>query len=240
SVRPFQGRKDRVRKLTEVSAMWLLDSHPNLVRLVNSWEQFGLLYILSDLCDQGDLQSLLNSFNLPVPEPFVWKLLSAVSSGLAHIHSHDFVHLDLKPANICFADNYATIKIADFGLASPISSLPSPSSSPSPDHEGDRVYLAPEVLHHGLCGKPADIFSLGLIVLEMCANVVLPHNGEEYSQLRSNNLSSAQLDLVSISDELRSLISQMLDSDPSKRPTAQHIASLPLCSTYSQIPFNLH
>jgi mitosis inhibitor protein kinase SWE1 len=91
------------------------------------------------------------------------------------------MHLDMKPANILI--NFeGSLKIADFGLAQSI------SSSSGVDIEGDREYMAPEMLQ-GKAGPEADIFSLGLIILEAAANVALPENGPSWCRLRSGDLS---------------------------------------------------
>ena len=74
------------------------------------------------------------------------------------------------------------MKIGDFGLAT---SLP---VDKGPDLEGDREYLAPEALRSEI-DKPADIFSLGLILLEIAANVKLPENGATWTALREGDFS---------------------------------------------------
>lgn len=91
------------------------------------------------------------------------------------------MHLDMKPANI-LVNFEGSLKIGDFGLAQSI------SSSGGVDIEGDREYMAPEVLD-GKAGPAADIFSLGLMILEAAANVVLPENGPSWRRLRSGDLS---------------------------------------------------
>jgi mitosis inhibitor protein kinase SWE1 len=101
--------------------------------------------------------------------------------GLAEIHDAGFIHLDLKPANV-FITFDGRLKIGDFGLA-----LPWPADS-GVDAEGDREYIGPEILE-GRFDKPADVFSLGLITLEMACNVVLPENGPTWIALRSGDLS---------------------------------------------------
>ena len=75
-----------------------------------------------------------------------------------------------------------TLKIGDFGLAT---RWPAPKGI---DGEGDREYIAPESLN-GQFDKPADIFSLGLIVMEIAGNFFLPDNGEAWQRLRSGDLS---------------------------------------------------
>ncbi|WWC71323.1 uncharacterized protein I206_105277 [Kwoniella pini CBS 10737] len=64
---------------------------------------------------------------------------------------------------------------------------------PSPiidrEFEGDREYLCPEALSGQTIGKGADIFSLGMVVLEAAVNVVLPSNGEGWLKLRHDDFS---------------------------------------------------
>lgn len=91
------------------------------------------------------------------------------------------MHLDMKPANILINFEGA-LKIGDFGLAQPC------SSTEGADVEGDREYMAPEMLR-GRAGPAADVFSLGLMTLEAAANVVLPDNGPTWIALRSGDLS---------------------------------------------------
>lgn len=132
-----------------------------------------------------------------------------------HIHSCDIVHLDLKPANI-FIDNNDIMKIGDFGLSFRV------GEPHDLDCEGDKVYMAPEVLD-GKYGKSADIFSLGLIALELAADVVLPGDGESWAAIRSGCFEMLSLDDVSAT--LSDLIISMLSPEPDKRPSANQILS---------------
>ena len=61
-------------------------------------------------------------------------------------------------------------------------------AQPGIDGEGDREYIGPEILM-GQYDKPADIFALGLIMLEIAGNVMLPDNGASWQRLRSGDMS---------------------------------------------------
>lgn len=74
------------------------------------------------------------------------------------------------------------LKIADFGMATQW------PAQPGIDGEGDREYIGPEILM-GQFDKPADVFALGLIMLEIAANVMLPDNGVSWQRLRSGDMS---------------------------------------------------
>ena len=89
--------------------------------------------------------------------------------------------MDLKPANILITFE-GVLKIADFGMAT---TWPAP---PGIEGEGDREYIGPEILL-GQYDKPADVFALGLIMVEIAGNVQLPDNGPSWLRLRSGDIS---------------------------------------------------
>lgn len=64
------------------------------------------------------------------------------------------------------------------------------------DGEGDRQYIAPEVLD-GQFDKPADMFALGLIAFETACNIFLPDHGEAWQALRDDDLSKLAVTLTS-------------------------------------------
>ncbi|KAI7530257.1 kinase-like protein [Hortaea werneckii] len=155
----------------------------HIVELVDDWESKNHLYIQTEFCENGNLKDFLfnTGFKGRLDDFRIWKILVELSQGVKAIHDANFIHLDLKPANV-FIDWEGVLKIGDFGMAS---AWPAP---PGLDGEGDREYIGPEVL----CGKfdkPADIFALGMIVLETAGNIVLPDNGASWQRLRKGDLS---------------------------------------------------
>lgn len=157
-----------------------------IVTLVDYWELNGFVFIMTEFCDNGSLDTFLEergNFSR-LDEWRVWKILVEIALGLRYIHESGFLHLDIKPANI-FITFEGTLKIGDFGMAT---RYPTP---PGIEREGDREYIAPEVLSKQIYGTPADIFSFGLMMLEIAANIILPDNGIHWQKLRSGDLSDA-------------------------------------------------
>ena len=171
--------------MEEVSILRALSQHPhpNVIDFVDSWEYRGRLYIRSSLFECGNLAQFLEVLgdHGGLGEIRVWKALKEISSGLRHVHSHNILHLDVKPSNILITDA-GSLKLADFGMstmsdnaglaASLSPTLPQMENGefvwreegtmPSPildrEVEGDREYLCPEALGDGGVGRPADVY----------------------------------------------------------------------------------
>ena len=183
SRRPYMGNRDRQRKMREVQIMRALRGHEHLIELVDDWEAKNHLYIQTEFCENGNLKDFLmqTGFKGRLDDFRIWKILLELSQGVKSIHDASFIHLDLKPANV-FIDWEGVLKIGDFGMAS---GWPAPAGL---DGEGDREYIGPEVLS-GRFDKSADIFSLGMIMLEIAGNIVLPDNGTSWQRLRAGDMS---------------------------------------------------
>ncbi|KAK2186669.1 hypothetical protein NP493_192g03061 [Ridgeia piscesae] len=212
----FRGECDRRRKLEEVAKHEELPRHPNCVGFVKAWEEKQHLYIQTELCHT----SLCNfaEHNHNIPEQIIWNYLVDLLMAVKHLHDHDLVHMDIKPENIFISDD-GICKLGDFGLVLDLRKGVDLSEA----QEGDPKYLAPELMA-GKFGKPADVFSLGITILELASDLDLPRGGDLWHQLRCGTLPEEFL--LGISGDLKEVLKKMLESEPSRRATVDEILNM--------------
>lgn len=201
SKKPVIGNLERKAIIREIDALRVLTSVKDnekinlqeqeegkeyLVYFIEAWEFNHYYYIMTEYCEGGTLFEFLeDNKNYKIDEFRVWKILIEILNGLKFIHLKNYLHLDLKPANI-FITFEGSLKIGDFGLATKL-----PILETDFDLEGDRNYIAPELINDKIYTPFADIFSVGLIILEIATNIILPDNGTPWRKLRSGDLSDA-------------------------------------------------
>lgn len=148
--------------------------------------------------------------------------LRGAASGIAHIHMHDLVHMDIKPDNIYLTAD-RVLKIGDFGLSDRSTSL-------AEFEDGDGKYLAPELLEESPPSlKKADVFALGAAFLELARGRPLPSRGERWHEIREG-----KFELPGFSNEFVDLLKEMMDPLPEKRPTALALLQKPILGTTDQ------
>uniref|UniRef100_A0A3P9CRT6 Protein kinase domain-containing protein n=1 Tax=Maylandia zebra TaxID=106582 RepID=A0A3P9CRT6_9CICH len=116
---------------------------------------------------------------LPISE--VRPILGQLTNALSHLGSVGMVHADLKPGNIMVVNRHESpikVKLIDFGLACPASAV----------MPGDRVgtvgYCAPEVMLGLPYNEAIDMWSLGLVAVELATGLPLYPGNEDYDVLK--------------------------------------------------------
>ncbi|CAN5675330.1 serine/threonine-protein kinase [soil metagenome] len=153
------GTVDEARFEAEVDVLRLLD-HPALVRLRDSGTWEGRPYLVMDFVDGLSLAERLRGGALDADT--TRELGQRLAGGLAHAHDLGVIHRDVKPANILL-DHDGRPRLADFGIARLADTTGLTATGMV---MGTAAYLAPEQLRGEKVGPAADLYALGLVLIE--------------------------------------------------------------------------
>ena len=118
----------------------------------------GHLYLVMEWVEGQTLHTLIQKGSIPVRKAA--NLAMQLCEALAFAHHHKILHRDIKPGNIMISED-DQVKVADFGLARPITGEAEENPFGTPD------YAAPEILGKGAVDQRADIFAAGVVLYEM-------------------------------------------------------------------------
>jgi serine/threonine protein kinase/tetratricopeptide (TPR) repeat protein len=140
-------------------------SHPHLVPLIDSGDADGSLYYVSPFVDGGSLRTRLDRDGRLSVRDAIY-IAEEVGMGLDFAHRSGFVHRDVKPENILFADGHALL--ADFGIARACGASERQTLTDAGIAVGTPEYMSPEQAsgERHLDGR-SDIYSLAVVVYEM-------------------------------------------------------------------------
>ena len=127
------------------------------------------------------------------------------------------MHRDIKTHNLLVNSKWET-KVADFGI-----STVRPTVTRTMTCTGTPIYMAPEVLEKNKSSEKADVYSFGIVMMELFTSKV-PYTESPYDSMSSalltyRILEGARPNIDGIHPQLQELISQCWDTDPANRPT---------------------
>lgn len=138
--------------------------HPNIVRLLDTYDERNTLYLVFDLVVGGELMRDIErqSFYSEADGSFC---MQQILEAINYCHKMGIAHRDLKPENILLAskERGAAIKIADFGLAEEVRG----DERPFRGLIGTDSYMAPEIVKEKHFGKSVDMWACGVICKEL-------------------------------------------------------------------------
>jgi serine/threonine protein kinase len=190
--------------------------HPGLVAVHDFAVEGGRAYLVMELVDGPTLAAELQ--REPYDAESATRVGLELAQVLAYVHGEGVVHRDIKPSNV-LVDRDGRMRLADFGIARLVDSSGLTSVD---DAIGTMPYLAPEQVRGDPVGPPADIYALGLVLLEsLSGRRVFP--GDDWASAE-RRLDRPPAIPAGLPEPLRSTLRAMTDPDPRRRPDAREVA----------------
>ncbi|WP_433262341.1 serine/threonine-protein kinase [Actinosynnema sp. CS-041913] len=220
AIKLFQGsatHEDQVRLDREAQVLAGLRC-PGVVTVYDTGSFRGRPFYVMQPVDGGTLRRRMRE---PLAPEVVARIGTQVAEILVHVHRHGVVHRDVKPSNILLEPGERRAYLADFGLALQAQVTRVTRSGML---VGTAGYLAPEQVRGGEVGPAADIYALGLVLLEcLTGRPEYPGGDTEAALARLHREPRIPANLPGPWGDV---LTAMTESLPTRRPTAQECARL--------------
>ncbi|KAJ9552196.1 hypothetical protein OSB04_016241 [Centaurea solstitialis] len=170
-----QGLKEYSTEVRVISRL----RHRNLVQLIGWCHEKGELLLVYEFMENGSLDSHLFKAKSLVTWGTRYKIACGVASALLYLHEgweQCVLHRDIKSSNVMLDSNF-NAKVGDFGMAKLVDHDKGPQTTML---AGTLGYLAPECVATGKASKESDVFSFGVVALEIaCGRKAINYEAEE-------------------------------------------------------------
>lgn len=146
-------------------------SHPNLVQFFGMLEKAEKMYIVTEYVPGGNLRYNFKKDGPAIPWDTKFKVSYQIASAVAFLHSSNTIHRDIKAENILVGRNWS-IKLCDLGLSRKVQEL---KRKQYMTLCGTEDFMAPEVTLGMEYDASCDIFSLGMVLLEIITQERIEH-----------------------------------------------------------------
>lgn len=139
-------------------------SHPNIIKIHNSFCHESVIYIVLEKCKMDLEEYIKCNNNISCDQKIIW--IKELVSGLIFLHSKKIIHRDLKPKNILISESN-NLKIIDFGFAKII------DLDDSTQICGTPLYMSPELFNGSyIYNYKTDYWSMGIILYFIITGLV--------------------------------------------------------------------
>ncbi|XP_046395457.1 serine/threonine-protein kinase PLK4 [Ischnura elegans] len=212
------GMVERVRQEVAIHSRL---KHPAILELYTFFEDSNYVYLVLELCHNGELQRYLKNSNKIICEEDACHTIRQVVEGLLYLHSHNILHRDMTLANLLLTKDMQ-VKIADFGLATQL-------TRPDEKHLtmcGTPNYISPEVATRSSHGLEADVWGVGCMLYTLLVGRPPFDTDAVKSTLTRVVMDNYQLP-CHLSVEARDLIDLLLKKNPKERIKLREILEHP-------------
>ncbi|KAG8187738.1 hypothetical protein JTE90_015608 [Oedothorax gibbosus] len=196
--------------------------HPNIVEMFDSFLVGDELWVVMEFLEGGALTDIVTHSRMD--EEQIATVCRQCLKALAFLHSQGVIHRDIKSDSILLA-NDGRVKLSDFGFCAQVSNdLPNRKSL-----VGTPYWMAPEVISRLPYGPEVDIWSLGIMVIEMVDGEPPFFNEPPLQAMRRiRDMPPPKLkNTHRVSPRLQGFLEKMLVRDPSQRATACELLQHP-------------
>lgn len=218
---------DSRRRFIEEARSMAAVKHDNVATIYEVNDQFGTPFMAMELLKGGTLEDQSRQTKR-FDYQTVIRYATQIANGLAAAHSQGIVHRDIKPANIWIEAETNRVKILDFGLA--LANVTVDQIAARGSVIGTPQYLSPEQASSEPLDDRTDLYSLGVVLFELCTGQLpfrVKNVAEQliatlvYKPVRVNKLNPE------IPEPLAALIARLLEKEPRRRPaSANALANL--------------
>ncbi|CAK6445954.1 unnamed protein product [Pipistrellus nathusii] len=201
--------------------------HPSILELYNYFEDSNYVYLVLEMCHNGEMNRYLKNRRKPFSENEARHFMHQIITGMLYLHSHGILHRDLTLSNLLLTRNM-NIKIADFGLATQL-------KMPHEKHYtlcGTPNYISPEIATRSAHGLESDIWSLGCMFYTLL--IGRPPFDTDTVKNTLNKVVLADYEMPAfLSGEAKDLIHQLLRRNPADRLSLSSVLDHPFMSRNS-------
>ncbi|MFG3116720.1 serine/threonine-protein kinase [Streptomyces sp. NPDC048197] len=210
------GEENLARRFVREAQAATAVTGKGVARVLGTETKGGRPWIATEFLAGPTLDEAVEAYG-PFDEPAVRALAASIAHTLADIHATGLIHRDLKPPNIVLTSDGP--RVIDFGIARPEHGLTLTTAGQVPVTPG---YGAPEQVLGRRVAAPADVFSLGAVLVH-AASGRRAFDGGHIAALQYKVVHD-EPDLTDVPEALRPLILPLLAKDPADRPTPAQIA----------------
>ncbi|XP_056119451.1 serine/threonine-protein kinase PAK 4 [Rhinichthys klamathensis goyatoka] len=226
AVKKMDLRKQQRRELLFNEVVIMRDyHHENVVEMYNSYLVGDELWVVMEFLEGGALTDIVTHTRMN--EEQIATVCLSVLKALSVLHSQGVIHRDIKSDSILLTHD-GRVKLSDFGFCAQVSKEVQRRKS----LVGTPYWMAPELISRLPYGPEVDIWSLGIMVIEMVDGEPPYFNEPPLKAMKMirDNLPPKLKNLHKVSPLLKGFLDRMLVRDPAQRATAQELLKHPFLS----------